>query len=68
MTSTRGRDQAQVDACGRGKGVSAVWTFTQKIRAHPVFSCKEVGVFLTRISSWDWNKNVEIFRQYKPLV
>jgi len=34
--------------------VSSIWTSTQKIRAHirhPVFSCKEVGISFTRISS-----------------
>ena len=44
-----GRSQAQVDACGRGRGISVMWTSTQKFRAHwrhPVFfSCKEVGIF-----------------------
>jgi len=35
MTTTRrGEGQAQVDACGRGRGVSAMWTSTQKIRTH----------------------------------
>jgi len=54
MTSTRrGRGgRAQVDESGRD------WTSTQniKIRAHwrhSVFSCKEVGVFVTRTSSLD---------------
>src|SRR6218665_3950991 len=51
------RGQAQVDACGRGEGSSPMCTSTQKIkiRAHSrhivFFSCKEVGVFFTRISS-----------------
>jgi len=62
MTSTRRGERevkAQVDACGRGRGLSPMWTSTQKmkIRVHwryPVFfSCKEVGVFFTRISSLD---------------
>jgi len=50
---------------GRGSGSggcmwsSPLWTSTQKIKIrvcwrHPVFfSCKEVGVFFTRISSLD---------------
>ena len=42
-----------------GRGSSSMWTSTQKIKIrvhwrHPVFfSCKEVGVFFTRISSLD---------------
>jgi len=40
-----------------GEGVSAMWTFTHKIITHwcrPVFfSCKEVDVFFSRISSLD---------------
>jgi len=66
MTSTRrggGGGQAQVDACGRGEGGPApMWTSTQKIKirvhwCHTVFfSCKEVGVVFTRISSLDRKK------------
>src|SRR6218665_64559 len=57
-----GGGQAQVDACGRGRGSSPMWTSTQKIkirahRRHTVFfSCKEVGVFFARISSLDRKK------------
>ena len=42
-----GEGHAQVDACGRGRGSSPMWTSTQKIKIrihwrHPVFfSCKE---------------------------
>src|SRR6218665_1839481 len=57
-----GGGQAQVDACGRGRGSSPMRTSTQKIkirvhRRHTVFfSCKEVGIFFTRISSLDKKK------------
>jgi len=74
MTSTRsGMGQAQVDACGRGEGVCPMWTSTQKINIrvhwrHPLFfSCKEVGVFFTRILSLDGIK-VDIFRRYKLII
>jgi len=53
--------QAQVDACGRGEGDKTSVDVKQRIRAHwhhlVFFSCKEVGVFWTRVSSWDWNKS-----------
>jgi len=59
MTSTRRRRGVRLRwTHGDGEGVSSMWTSTQKIRAqshhwhHPVFfSCKEVGIFYTRISS-----------------
>src|SRR6218665_1418615 len=50
-----------------------MWTSTQKIKIrvhwrHTVFfSCKEVGVFFTRILSLD-RKNVEIFLRYKLVI
>jgi len=58
MTTTQrgGGGQAHVDG---GRGSSPMWTSTQKIKIrvhwhHPVFfSCKEVGLFFTRISSLD---------------
>jgi len=41
-----------------GEGISSKWPSTHKIRAlwrHCIFfSCKEVGVFCTRISSLEW--------------
>ena len=57
-----GGGQAQVNACGRGRGSSPMLTSTQKIKIsvhwrHIVFfSCKEVGVFFTRISSLERKK------------
>src|SRR6218665_2067663 len=56
------RDHTFMKSTQRGSGpsrrmqaaVSSIWTSTQKIRAHirhPVFSCKEVGISFTRISS-----------------
>ena len=49
--------QAHMDACGRGRGKSAVWTSKQKIIAHlrhcALFSCRSVGDFWTRILSLD---------------
>jgi len=67
MTSTRrgGGVQAQVDACGRGEGVQPhVDVHTEN---SVFFSCKEVGVFFTRISSLD-RKEVEIFVRYKLVI
>jgi len=59
-----GRSQAQVDACGRGRGISVMWTSTQKFRAHwrhPVFfSCKEVGIFYQNFA-FGWNKKWKFF-------
>ena len=58
-----------VDGVG---GSSPMWMSTQKIKIrvhwrHPVFfSCKEVGVLYTRISSLDGIK--EIFRRYKLVI
>ena len=48
------------DSCGWGAS-SPMWTSTHKIKIrvhwrHSVFSCKEVGVFINRISSLDWIK------------
>ena len=75
MTSTRrGRGSGSGEPCGRGeRGSSPMWTSTQKIKIrvhwrHTVyFSCKEVGVIFTRISSLD-RKKVEIFLRYKLVI
>jgi len=54
--------QVQADTCGWGIGYSPMWVSTQKIKIrvhwrHTVlFSCKEVCVFFTRISSLDQKK------------
>ena|SRR6218665_2438322 len=75
MTSTRrGRGVrlrwTHVDG---GRGSSPMWTSTHKLKIrvhwrHTVFfSCKEVGIFFTRISSLD-RKKVEIFLRYKLVI
>src|SRR6218665_3535115 len=61
MTSTR-RGSGSGGRMWTGRGSSPMWTSTQKIkirvhRRHTVFfSCKEVGVFFTRISSLNRKK------------
>ena len=74
MTSTRrGSGSGGRMWTGGGGGSSPMWTSTQKIKLkvhwrHTVFfSCKEVGVFFTRISSLD-RKKVDIFLQYKLVI
>ena len=51
LTSTQ-RGQVQVDACGRGQAYVDVHTENSVF-----FSCKEVGIFFTRISSLDGIKS-----------
>src|SRR6218665_1791975 len=76
MTSTRRGEGVRLrwtSAGGGGRGSSPMWTSTQKIkirvhRCHTVFfSCKEVGVLFTRISSLD-RKQVEIFLRYELVI
>src|SRR6218665_3209307 len=56
-----------------GEGSRPMWTSTQKIKirvhgCHTVFfSCKEVGIFFTRISSLD-RKKVKICLRYKLVI
>ena len=51
-----------MDACGRGEGDQAICMSTQEIKIESTdgivfFSCKEVGVFSTKISSLDGIKS-----------